>query len=289
MAPPRENRCGGKGEFEVAFGNLTGYLSPLFGRREVFMRLPLVAGNWKMNGSTASVRELLAGIKAGGLGLARCEIAVCPPYLYIPQAQEALRGTPILWGGQNVSTEATGAFTGEIAASMLLDFGCTYVIVGHSERRTLYGEDDLLVAGKFASARAAGLKPILCVGETLEEREQGVTEEIIARQLDAVIATQGVAALADGVIAYEPVWAIGTGKTATPDQAQEVHAFIRGRVAAQHAEIAAGLRILYGGSMKPVNAAELMAKPDIDGGLIGGASLVAEDFLGICRAAEDSL
>jgi len=253
------------------------------------MRLPLVAGNWKMNGSSASVRELLAGIKAGVVGLTKCEIAVCPPYIYIPQARDALKGTSIAWGGQNLSTETDGALTGEIAASMLLDFGCTYVIVGHSERRTLYGEDDALVASKFAIARAAGLKPILCLGETLEDREQGVTEEVIARQLDAVIAPWGAVALADGVIAYEPVWAIGTGKTATPDQAQAVHAFIRDRVADKNAEVAAGLRILYGGSMKSANAAELMAKPDIDGGLIGGASLVVDDFLGICRAAADSL
>jgi triosephosphate isomerase len=172
---------------------------------------------------------------------------------------------------------------------MLKDFGCTYVIVGHSERRTLYGEDDAIVARKFAVARAAGLKPILCVGETLEEREQSVTEQVVARQLDAVIEREGVAALADGVIAYEPVWAIGTGRTATPEQAQEVHAFIRARIADRDAAVAAGLRILYGGSMNAGNAAELLAKPDIDGGLIGGASLKAPDFLAICQAADASL
>jgi triosephosphate isomerase len=253
------------------------------------MRQPLVAGNWKMNGSVASVRALLAGIKTGVAGVPRCEVAVCPPFIYIPQASAELAGTPVFWGAQNLSTEAAGAFTGEIAASMLLDFGCTYVIVGHSERRTLYGEDDDLVAAKFAVARAAGLKPILCVGETLGEREQGITEQVIARQLDAVMATQGAAVLADGVIAYEPVWAIGTGKTATPEQAQEVHAFIRGRIATQAPEVAAGLRILYGGSMKPGNAPELMAQPDIDGGLIGGASLVASEFLDICQAAHESV
>ena len=253
------------------------------------MRQPLVAGNWKMNGSTASARALLAEIKAGVDAVAKCEVAVCPPFIYLPLAQAELTNTAIAWGAQNLSTEAVGAFTGEISAAMLLDCGCSYVIVGHSERRTLYGEDDQRVATKFAVARAAGIKPILCVGETLEEREQGITEAVIARQLDAVIAAQGASALAAGVIAYEPVWAIGTGKTASPEQAQQVHAFIRGRIAAQDASVAEGLRILYGGSMKPGNAAELMAQPDIDGGLIGGAALVASDFLGICRAAHDSV
>ncbi len=253
------------------------------------MRQPLVAGNWKMNGSTASARELLAGIKAGVAGVAKCEVAVCPPYVYLPLARKELVNTRIGWGAQNLSTEAVGAFTGEISAAMLLDLGCTYVIVGHSERRTLYGEDDDRVATKFAVARAAGLKPILCVGETLEEREQGITEVVIARQLDTVIAAHGAAALAAGVIAYEPVWAIGTGQTASPEQAQEVHAFIRGRIATHDAGVANDLRILYGGSMKPDNAVELMAQPDIDGGLIGGAALVASDFLGICQAAHDSV
>ena len=253
------------------------------------MRQPLVAGNWKMNGSTASARALLAEIKAGVDAVAKCEVAVCPPFIYLPLAQAELTNTAIAWGAQNLSTEAVGAFTGEISAAMLLDCGCSYVIVGHSERRTLYGEDDQRVATKFAVARAAGIKPILCVGETLEEREQGITEAVIARQLDAVIAAQGASALAAGVIAYEPVWAIGTGKTASPEQAQQVHAFIRGRIAAQDASVAEGLRILYGGSMKSGNAAELMAQPDIDGGLIGGAALVATDFLGICRAAHDSV
>ena len=249
------------------------------------MRQPLVAGNWKMNGSRASVKELLEAVKNGMGSVAKAEVAVCAPYIYIPDTQSQLAGTEIAWGGQNLSTEASGAFTGEIAASMLLDFGCKYVIVGHSERRTLYGEDDALVAKKFGVALAAGLVPIFCVGESLEEREQGITEEVVARQLDAVTQAEGVAALADAVIAYEPVWAIGTGKTATPEQAQDVHAFIRERVAQQDGEVAEELRILYGGSMKPGNAAELLAKPDIDGGLIGGASLKAVDFLGICSAA----
>jgi triosephosphate isomerase (TIM) len=250
------------------------------------MRVPLVAGNWKMNGSRASAQDLLTGIKAGVGQIVRAEVAVCPPFVFVPMAQSALEGTVVRWGAQNLSTEQSGAFTGEVAASMLKEFGCHYVIVGHSERRSLYAEDDDTVAKKFAVARAAGLVPVLCVGETLGERERGVTEEVVARQLDAVIGLEGAAALADGVIAYEPVWAIGTGVTATPDQAQEVHAFIRGRVASREPQVAGGLRILYGGSMKPDNAAELMAKPDIDGGLIGGASLKASDFLAICKAAD---
>jgi triosephosphate isomerase len=257
--------------------------------KEVVMRQPLVAGNWKMNGSVASVRELLSGIKAGIGDIKKCEVALCPPFVFIPLAQAELSGTLIPWGGQNLSAEQSGAFTGEVAGSMLKDFGCTYVIIGHSERRTLYGEDDALVARKHAVARAAGLKPIFCIGETLEERESGVTEEVVARQVDAVVAVEGVEALADGVIAYEPVWAIGTGVTATPDQAQDVHSFIRKRVAERSIDVADNLRILYGGSMKPDNAAELMAKPDIDGGLIGGASLKAADFLGICKAADESV
>ena len=238
-----------------------------------------------MNGSRASIKALLDGIKQGAGEVKAAELAVCAPFVYLGDAQEQLQGSTIAWGGQNLSTEASGAFTGEISADMLLDFGCKYVIVGHSERRSLYAEGDELVARKFAVARAAGLKPILCVGETLEEREQGVTEEVVARQLDAVIALEGVAALSDGVIAYEPVWAIGTGKTATPEQAQEVHRFIRERIGAQDAGVAEKVQVLYGGSMKPDNAAELLAKPDIDGGLIGGASLKADDFLAIGKAA----
>ncbi|MGD8588164.1 MAG: triose-phosphate isomerase [Chromatiales bacterium] len=249
------------------------------------MRKPLVAGNWKMNGSLEGVQELLSGILAGLGEVKNADVAVCPPYVYIPAVQQQLTGSAIAWGAQDLSTEQAGAYTGEIAASMLKDFSCTYAIVGHSERRTYHKESDELVAKKFAVARAAGLVPILCIGETLEEREAGITEQVVARQLDAVIDLEGVDALADGVIAYEPVWAIGTGKTATPEQAQDVHAFIRGRVAAKSATVAEGLRILYGGSMKPDNAKELIGKPDIDGGLIGGASLKPADFLGICTAA----
>jgi triosephosphate isomerase len=249
------------------------------------MRKPLVAGNWKMNGSLEGIQELLSGIKAGLGEVKNADVAVCPPYVYIPTVQQQLAGTAVAWGGQDLSTEAAGAFTGEISAAMLKDFSCAYVIVGHSERRSYHAESDELVAKKFAVARAAGMVPILCVGETLEERENGTTEQVVARQLDAVIELVGVDALADGVVAYEPVWAIGTGKTASPEQAQDVHAFIRSRVAAKSADVAEGLRILYGGSMKPDNAKELMGKPDIDGGLIGGAALKAADFLGICTAA----
>jgi triosephosphate isomerase len=238
-----------------------------------------------MNGSLESVKELLSGILAGLGEVKNAEVAVCPPYVYIPAVQQQLTGSAVAWGAQDLSTQQSGAFTGEVAASMLQDFSCTYAIVGHSERRTYHKESDELVANKFAVARAAGLVPILCVGETLQEREAGITEQVVARQLDAVIDLEGIAALAAGVIAYEPVWAIGTGVTATPEQAQEVHAFIRKRIAEQSPEVAEGLRILYGGSMKPGNAKELLDKPDIDGGLIGGASLKAADFLGICTAA----
>ncbi|MFP5410326.1 MAG: triose-phosphate isomerase [Gammaproteobacteria bacterium] len=246
------------------------------------MRKKLVAGNWKMNGSLAENAALLAAVKPA---LAGIEAAVCVPFPYLAQAQAALAGSSIAWGAQNLSEQGKGAFTGEVSASMLLDFGCRYVIVGHSERRSLYGESDELVAKKYVAAQAAGLTPILCVGESLEERESGVTEQVVARQLDAVIAAAGVASLAKAVVAYEPVWAIGTGKTASPEQAQAVHAFIRGKIAGLDAAVAAGLVIQYGGSVKASNAAELMAQPDIDGGLIGGASLVADEFIAICRAA----
>ena len=250
------------------------------------MRQPFVAGNWKMNGDRASIETLLDGIKAGLGSIRKTEIAVCPPAPYLADVARQLEATPVGIGAQDVSPEESGAFTGDIAVSMLNDFGCRYAIVGHSERRTLHHEDDAEVARKFAAARNGGVRPILCVGETLEEREADATEAVVGRQLDAVIETVGVAALADGVVAYEPVWAIGTGRTASPEQAQAVHAFIRARVAEQDAEVAEGLRILYGGSMKPDNAVELMGQPDIDGGLIGGASLKAEDFLAICRAGE---
>jgi triosephosphate isomerase len=249
------------------------------------MRQPLVAGNWKMNGSRASARELVEGVKAGMGEVKNAEVAVCPPFVYLADVQALLEGSAIALGAQNCATKESGAFTGEVAVPMLKDFGCKYVIVGHSERRAIYGETDEVVAQKFATVRAAGLTPILCVGELLEEREAGHTEHVVARQLDAVIEAEGVAALADAVVAYEPVWAIGTGKTATPEQAQEVHAFIRGRVAGHDGAVAEGLRILYGGSVKGNNAATLFGQADVDGGLIGGASLSADEFLTICRAA----
>jgi len=249
------------------------------------MRQPLVAGNWKMNGTRESAQLLVDGIVNGMASVTRAEVAVCPPFVYLELVGSALQGTQIALGAQNVSKEDMGAFTGEIAAPMLKDVGCRYVIVGHSERRTLYGEDDQLVAEKYVRARKEGLTPILCVGELLQEREAGNTEDVVARQLDAVMDLAGVDSLADSVIAYEPVWAIGTGKTATPEQAQDVHAFIRQRVAAQSKEAAEQVRILYGGSMNAKNAAELLKMSDIDGGLIGGASLKSADFLTICQAA----
>ncbi|MEK8016520.1 MAG: triose-phosphate isomerase [Candidatus Parabeggiatoa sp.] len=248
------------------------------------MRQLLVAGNWKMNGSLQNNQSLIESLKQNATGL-KAEMAVCPPFVYLQQVSELLKGTAISWGGQNVSQNDQGAFTGEIATNMLVDFGCKYVIVGHSERRNLYGESDELVAEKFAKAQSAKLIPILCVGELLEEREASETENVVKRQLEAVINLQGIGSLAQSVIAYEPVWAIGTGKTATPQQAQDVHAFIRGQIAKQDAGIAEKVQILYGGSVKGSNAAELFAMPDIDGGLIGGASLKADDFLTICQAA----
>lgn len=253
------------------------------------MRTPLIAGNWKMNGSKASAEPLLRGVLAGSQAIRKAEIAVCVPFPYLALAEQCLAGSAVRWGAQNLSTEASGAYTGEVSGGMLADFGCAYVICGHSERREYYGETDALIAHKLMRAADSGLIPILCVGETLEQRERGETEAVIAGQLDGVIAEIGVAAFASIEVAYEPVWAIGTGKTATPEQAQAVHAFIRGQIADHDAAIAQGVRILYGGSMKPGNAAELLAQPDIDGGLIGGASLDAGDFLAICQAGEGSV
>ena len=247
------------------------------------MRTPLIAGNWKMNGSLQSVIELVEGIKAGNAGKAR--LAVCPPAVYLMKVGGMLDGSDIALGAQNVCDRESGAFTGEIGASMLKECGCQYAIVGHSERRALYQESDELVARRFAMAVASGLVPILCIGETLEQREQGVTEEIVARQLDAVIEQQGVSVIGQSVIAYEPVWAIGTGKVATPEQAQAAHGFIREKIAALDTGVADKVQILYGGSMNPANAGELLSKPDIDGGLIGGASLKATDFLAIGQSA----
>ena len=248
------------------------------------MRRKLVAGNWKMNGSAESIHALLQGIKEGAASVAAVELAVFPTFVYLGMVEQQLAGTAIGWGTQNLSEHASGAYTGEVAGPMLNDFHCAYVIVGHSERRTLYGETDGMVARKFAAARKVGIKPILCVGETLEERDQGITESVVERQLNAVLDLEGIDAFNDAVIAYEPVWAIGTGRTATPQQAQDVHAFIRAKLVARNAGVAAKTRILYGGSMKPANAKELMAQPDIDGGLIGGASLEAKEFLAIAQA-----
>lgn len=248
------------------------------------MRSKLVAGNWKLNGSRDSIQALMQGIVAGMDGLNQVAVAVCPPYVYIPMVETLIANTAIKLGAQDVAEQMQGAFTGEVSAPMLKEFACQYVIVGHSERRALFGEKDTDTARKFAAARKQGLIPILCVGESLDEREQGITEQVVARQLDAVIELEGIEALADAVLAYEPVWAIGTGKTASPDQAQAVHAFIRAKLAALNSSVAEKVQILYGGSVKGSNAAELFAMPDIDGGLIGGASLDAQEFLAICRA-----
>ncbi len=253
-------------------------------------RRPMVAGNWKMHGSRADNAALIDALLHGQHADATAELVVCPPFVYLWEAARLLKSTQIALGAQSVCAEPLGAFTGEVSAAMLKDVGCEFVIVGHSERRAIYKEDDALVARKFVAAHAQGLTPILCVGETLEERALGRTSAVVARQLNAVLDVTGPAPFATAVIAYEPVWAIGTGKNATAGQVQEVHAFIRaelGRVESKtgDARIAAGTRILYGGSVKAANAAEIFAMSDVDGGLIGGASLKAEEFLKICAAA----
>jgi len=249
------------------------------------MRKKLVAGNWKLNGSRESNRALAAGILAGAGDAAAADIMVCPPFVYLADLAELLADTPVLLGAQDVAAESSGAFTGEVSADMLRDIGCSHTIIGHSERRTIYGETDEMVAAKFKAAQASGLVPVLCIGETLEQRESGVTMDVISRQVGAVLEAAGVASFGNAILAYEPVWAIGTGLTASPEQAQEVHAHIRTIIAAADAKIGAGLQILYGGSVKGANAAELFAKEDIDGGLIGGAALDATEFLAICTAA----
>ena len=248
------------------------------------MRRPVVAGNWKMHGTRAENARLVDALVEAS-DEAPCDVVICPPLVYLFEIGRQIKDSPVGLGAQNVCAEAQGAFTGEVSAAMLKDVGCAYAIVGHSERRLLYREDDSLVARKFVAAQGVGLVPMLCVGETLDERERGVTEEVVGRQLDAVLAVAGVAAFARAVVAYEPVWAIGTGKNATPEQAQAVHAFIRGRIAARDAMIGDGLRLLYGGSVKAANAAELFDQPDVDGGLVGGASLKADEFVRICAAA----
>lgn len=239
-----------------------------------------------MHGSRAENAELIEALLLGVPGEAKTDIAVCPPFVYLWEVGRLLKSSNIALGAQSVCAEPLGAFTGEVSASMLKDVGCRYVIVGHSERRGLYKEDDALVARKFLAAQSQGLVPILCVGETLEERESGRTIEIVSRQLTAVLDLAGIAAMKDAIVAYEPVWAIGTGKNASPEQAQEVHAHIRAEVAARDANIAGALRVLYGGSVKAGNAKDIFSMPDIDGGLIGGASLKADEFLKICAAAQ---
>lgn len=248
----------------------------------------LIVGNWKLNGSKGKNRELIAGLLEGASGTGKAEMLVCPPYVYLDQVATLISGSSIALGAQDLSVEAvSGAFTGEVAGRMLADVGCDYVIVGHSERRTLYGEADAFVAKKFCAAQTQSLIPILCVGESQEERESGRTEAVVRRQVETVLDEAGVGAFDNAVLAYEPIWAIGTGLTASPDQAQEVHSLIRAMVGARDATIAAGLRVLYGGSVKGANAQELFAMDDIDGGLVGGASLTAQDFLAIYRAAQD--
>ena len=243
------------------------------------MRNRFVVGNWKMHGNRASNRALLDAVLAGVRELRDVVCTVCVPFPYLGEVAARLQDSKLAWGAQNVSEHAQGAFTGEVSAPMLAEFGCRYVLVGHSERRQIYGETDAMVAAKYAAALAQGVIPILCLGETLEERDAGRTESVVARQLQAVLDLDGGKSLENAVLAYEPVWAIGTGRTATPDQAQAVHAFLRARVFPE-------TRILYGGSMKPANAAALFEMQDVDGGLIGGASLVAADFIAIARAAQ---
>ena len=248
------------------------------------MRKILVAGNWKMHGSSAMVASLLDGLLAAPR-IESVDLAVFPPFPYLAQAQAMLAGSGIELGAQTLNPIAQGAHTGEVSAPMLVDIGCRYVLVGHSERRTLYGESDEDVAARFAAALEHGIEPVLCVGETLQEREENSTEAVVERQLRAVLDPSGVEAFGRAVVAYEPVWAIGTGRTATPEQAQAVHAFIRDKIASRDDIIAGQLRILYGGSVNGSNAADLFAREDIDGGLVGGASLKAGDFLAIRDAA----
>ena len=250
------------------------------------MRRPVVVGNWKMHGSRADNARLVEALIGQSPADPGADCVVCPPFVYVQEVGRLLRDAPIGLGAQDVCAEGQGAFTGEISAAMLRDVGCEYVIVGHSERRLLYREGDQLVARKFAAANhSKTLVPILCVGEQLAERDSGRTHEVVGRQLDVVLELCGPEALEHALVAYEPVWAIGTGRNATPEQAQDIHAFIRERIAARDARIAAATRILYGGSVKAGNAAELFSMPDVDGGLIGGASLKADEFLSILAAA----
>lgn len=249
------------------------------------MRKPLIAGNWKMHGSVGRVEKLIDGIKQGMAFTAGIEVLVCPPFVYLIEAAKLLHDTGIALGAQNLYLGEQGPFTGEVSGTMLADAGCEYVLIGHSERRTIFNESDALIAGKFNSALDAGLKPILCIGETQAQREANLTNDVLREQLESVIDIVGIDGFRHAVLAYEPVWAIGTGLTATPALAQEAHAYIRQIIAQNNVAIADTIRILYGGSMKAENAAALLAMPDIDGGLIGGASLDAHSFLKICQAA----
>jgi triosephosphate isomerase (TIM) len=249
------------------------------------MRRPMVAGNWKMHGSRAANQSLLTDFDSKLDEDWPIDIVVFPPYVYLSDASRLLEDSRVALGAQDVCAESGGAFTGQVSAAMLKDVGCRYALVGHSERRRLNHEDDALVARKFVAAAHAGLIPVLCVGETLDERELQQTENVVGRQVDAVLKMHGPDLLAQAIVAYEPVWAIGTGRTASPEQAQEVHAFLRHRIGSHNAKIARELRILYGGSVKGSNAAELFAMPDVDGGLVGGASLSADEFRQICAAA----
>ncbi|KAA1194695.1 triose-phosphate isomerase [Photorhabdus heterorhabditis] len=249
------------------------------------MRHPLVMGNWKLNGSTHMVNELITGLRKELNHVAGCEIAIAPPALYLFQAKQALVGSHIALGAQDVDVNLSGAFTGETSAEMLKNIGAEYIIIGHSERRTYHKESDEFIAKKFAVLKQQGLIPVLCIGETEQENEAGQTETVCARQIDAVLNLLGVEAFQEAVIAYEPVWAIGTGKSATPAQAQAVHKFIRDHIAKKDAAIAEQVIIQYGGSVNANNAAELFAQPDIDGALVGGASLKADAFAVIVKAA----
>ncbi|MDY2796934.1 triose-phosphate isomerase [[Pasteurella] aerogenes] len=248
-------------------------------------RRPLVMGNWKLNGSKAFTKELIAGLKAELAGVDGCDVAIAPPVMYLAEAEAALAGSQIALGSQNVDVNVQGAFTGDISTAMLKDFGAKYIIIGHSERRTYHKESDEFIAKKFAALKEAGLVPVLCIGESEAENEAGKTQEVCARQIDAVINALGVEAFNGAVIAYEPIWAIGTGKSATPAQAQAVHAFIRGHIAAKSQAVADQVIIQYGGSVNDANAAELFTQPDIDGALVGGASLKAPAFAVIVKAA----
>ncbi len=249
------------------------------------MRRPVVAANWKLNGSLEMADSLVSAVNSHSDGLQGVDVVICPPFTYLANVKRHITAANVFLGAQSVSEYQSGAYTGEVSAEMLVEMGCQYCIVGHSERREYFAETDAIVANKFLRIQAAELTPILCVGESLAQREQGVMQETIVRQVRAVVEKAGIANMRNAVLAYEPIWAIGTGKTATPEQAQDVHEMIRSEIAAQSVEVAKGIRILYGGSVNANNAAELFSKPDIDGGLIGGASLDAEQFNAIVSAS----